>query len=99
MPEPRSTFARPWQILEHAESFEIASAGGVHLAYCYFEDNPTRRSLQKDANRSRPGSAQSKRSVGSVRRFIAMTVSGLRYFTAHPHPHRVRPASHQRGSI
>jgi hypothetical protein len=39
----RRTFAKPWQLIEHAEGFEIQDAIGQHLAYVYFDDNPGRR--------------------------------------------------------
>jgi len=56
MTDPR-TLKAPWEIVEHTESFEVTSAGGLYaLAYIYFEDeNPTRqeqaRRLTKDEAR------------------------------------------------
>lgn len=45
MTPPPRRFTRPWQIIEHDESFEITDATGQNLAFIYFEDNPTRRTL------------------------------------------------------
>jgi hypothetical protein len=42
-----SAFAKPWQLVEHEESFEIASANGRILAYVYFEDEAGRRDVTK----------------------------------------------------
>ena len=36
--------APPWDIIEHAEIFEVSTANGLTIAFVYFEDeNPTRR--------------------------------------------------------
>jgi hypothetical protein len=46
-----SPFRQPFKLVEHSESFEIASANGDHLAYIYFEDEPGRRSVMKRITR------------------------------------------------
>jgi hypothetical protein len=51
MPSRSSPFRQPFQLLEHSESFEIASANGEHLAYVYFEDEPGRRAVTKRVTR------------------------------------------------
>ncbi len=56
MPKPPSrAFAKPWQLIEHPESFEIADASGNHLAFVYYEDELSRRQtlhrLSKDEAR------------------------------------------------
>ena len=38
-------FKTPWEIVEHRESFEVRDAAGHALAYTYYEDEPTRRSV------------------------------------------------------
>jgi hypothetical protein len=40
-------FARPWRLVENAESFGIEDAGGGGLAFVYFEDEPIRASTLK----------------------------------------------------
>jgi hypothetical protein len=45
MPSPDSPFRQPFQLVEHSESFEIASASGQRLAYVYFEEEPGRRDV------------------------------------------------------
>lgn len=47
-PDP---FRKPWQLLEHKESFEIQNASGEHLAYIYHEDEPGRRDVMKRLTR------------------------------------------------
>ena len=44
-------FPPPWSIVEHAESFAIVDAGGQVLAYVYFEDNESRRSVMNRLTR------------------------------------------------
>lgn len=51
-PRSRRTIQRPWQVLEHPESFEVQSANGIRLAHFYFEDEETRRSLQNRLSRA-----------------------------------------------
>ncbi len=55
MPQPSLAFAKPWQLIEHPESFEIADAAGNHLAFVYYEDELSRRQtlhrLSKDEAR------------------------------------------------
>jgi hypothetical protein len=46
-----SVFAKPWVLVEHEESFEIASANGRILAYVYFEDEQGRRDVTKRISR------------------------------------------------
>jgi hypothetical protein len=46
-----SPFQQPLKLIEHAQSFEIASAKGDHLAYVYFEDEPGRRDVTKRITR------------------------------------------------
>ena len=51
-----SVFAKPWVLVEHEESFEVASANGRILAYVYFEDEQGRRDVTKrSAARLRDG--------------------------------------------
>jgi hypothetical protein len=43
MTEPRK-LSKPWEIIEHRESFEVKTANGLGVAFVYFEEeNPTRR--------------------------------------------------------
>jgi hypothetical protein len=43
MTEPRK-LSKPWEIIEHRESFEVKTANGLGVAFVYFEDeNPSRR--------------------------------------------------------
>ncbi len=49
-------YALPLRIRKSGESFIVEAAGGIALAYVYFEDEPTRRGLvrrlsAKDAKR------------------------------------------------
>jgi hypothetical protein len=46
-----SVFAKPWMLVEHEESFEVASASGRILAYVYFEDEQGRRDVTKRISR------------------------------------------------
>jgi hypothetical protein len=50
--DPVRPFSKPWQLIEHPESFEIADSAQRTLAYVYFADDPTRanfmRRLSKD---------------------------------------------------
>jgi hypothetical protein len=47
MQPPLKLFARPWRLVENAESFGIEDAGGRGLAFVYFEDEPIRASALK----------------------------------------------------
>jgi hypothetical protein len=40
-------FGKPWKLVEHDESFEVKDAAGRHLAFVYFEDEPTRRRMTR----------------------------------------------------
>jgi hypothetical protein len=40
-------FLRPWQVIEHDDSFEITDAAGLGLAVVHFEKVPSRQTLQK----------------------------------------------------
>ena len=40
-------FAKPWNLEEQGEPFQIRDAAGRILAYVYFEDEPTRRNFSK----------------------------------------------------
>ena len=51
MPRDDNPFRQPLKLIEHRESFEIASASGRHLAYIYFEDEPGRRDVTKRITR------------------------------------------------
>jgi hypothetical protein len=35
--------AKPWNIIEHSESFEVKADSGQVIAYVYFEDEPKRQ--------------------------------------------------------
>ena len=41
---PPDRIVPPFKLIEHAESFEVKDAGKRHLAYIYFEDEPSRQS-------------------------------------------------------
>lgn len=45
MTEPRR-FPPPWTVKENDESFVVYDAKGQAICYLYFEEEPTRRSLQ-----------------------------------------------------
>jgi hypothetical protein len=47
MQSPHELFARPWRLVENAESFGMEDAGGRGLAFVYFEDEPIRASTLK----------------------------------------------------
>jgi hypothetical protein len=36
-------FPPPWQVIEHAENFEVQDANGQPLSFTYFEDEDGRR--------------------------------------------------------
>ena len=39
---------RPWQVVEHPESFEVTDKNGLRLAYVYFDDtDELRRSIMR----------------------------------------------------
>ena len=40
-------FPLPWQVIEHAESFEVQDANGQPLSFTYFEDEDGRRNAMK----------------------------------------------------
>jgi hypothetical protein len=42
----------PWIVIEHEESFEVQAANGVHVAFVYFEEEITRRQLQRRMTRA-----------------------------------------------
>jgi hypothetical protein len=44
-------YAMPLRILQRGESFIVEDAGGIRLAYVYFEDEPTRRALVRRLRR------------------------------------------------
>jgi hypothetical protein len=50
--DPVRPFSKPWQLIEHAESFEVQDSAQRTLAYVYFADDPNRanfmRRLSKD---------------------------------------------------
>jgi hypothetical protein len=52
---PRRRFMRPWNVIEHDESYEIQDAVGLSLASVYFENETIRQSstrrLSKDEAR------------------------------------------------
>jgi hypothetical protein len=43
--EPRR-LSRPWEIIEHRESFEIRTANGRKIAFVYFEDDDASRRFE-----------------------------------------------------
>jgi hypothetical protein len=47
MQPPPKLFARPWRLVEDAESFGIEDAGGRGLAFVHFEDEAVRASTLK----------------------------------------------------
>jgi hypothetical protein len=40
-------FSKPWQLVEHAESFEVQDSAGRSLAFVYFTDDPNRRNFMR----------------------------------------------------
>ncbi len=40
-------FPAPWKVEQGGESYVVVDAHGQHLAYLYFEDEPTRQRLMK----------------------------------------------------
>lgn len=44
-------FEPPFEIIEHAESFEVRDAKGRRLSHTYFEDEKSRRDLMKRLTR------------------------------------------------
>jgi hypothetical protein len=40
-------FAKPWRIVEHAESFEVQDSAERMLAMVYFSDDQTRRNFMR----------------------------------------------------
>jgi hypothetical protein len=45
------TFAKPWKLAEHKESFVIENAAGQPLCYLYHEDEPGRRNVTRRLTR------------------------------------------------
>ena len=48
----RDRYPRPWQIEEAGESVRVVAPDGTVLAYIYFEDDPTRRSVGNRVTRA-----------------------------------------------
>lgn len=46
MPAARR-FVRPWQVIEHDDSFEITDAAGLGLAVVHFDNTPSRQTMLK----------------------------------------------------
>jgi hypothetical protein len=40
-------FIRPWQVIEHDDSFEITDAAGLGLAVVHFDNTPSRQTMLK----------------------------------------------------
>jgi hypothetical protein len=40
-------FSKPWQLIEHAESFEVQDSADRTLAFVYFSDDPNRRNFMR----------------------------------------------------
>jgi hypothetical protein len=40
-------FSKPWQLIEHAESFEVQDSANRTLAFVYFSDHPNRRNFMR----------------------------------------------------
>ena len=49
--EPGRRFPPPWKVVEQGESFHVEDAHGQILAYSYYEDEETRRSIMKRMNK------------------------------------------------
>lgn len=47
----RRRFPAPWTVIEMAEAFVVEDASGFRLVYLYFEDEPTRRTMQNRLTR------------------------------------------------
>jgi hypothetical protein len=45
-------FPPPWKVVEHKESFHVEDATGQELAFFYFEDEETRRSIMRRMTRT-----------------------------------------------
>src|SRR5580693_7209746 len=79
MQPPPKLFARPWRLVENAESFGIEDAGGRGLAFVYFEDelilaSTLKRLSKADARRL---AAQIERLPDSACRTAARGYRGL----------------------
>jgi hypothetical protein len=53
-----SPFRQPFKLVEHSESFEIASANGEDLAFVYFEDEPDCRPVRSASRARTPGASR-----------------------------------------
>lgn len=45
-------FTRPWRRVDHSESISVEAANGTILAYLYFEEEDTRRSIMRRMSRA-----------------------------------------------
>jgi arginine utilization protein RocB len=45
MPQPPRRLLRPWSVVEHQESFEVRTANGLTISFCYFDDDRSRREM------------------------------------------------------
>jgi hypothetical protein len=51
VPRQEKPFELPFQLIEHSESYMVASASGYPLAYVYHEDEPGRRTVTRRLTR------------------------------------------------
>jgi hypothetical protein len=60
-------FMRPWQVIEHDDSFEVTDAAGLGLAVVHFDDRPSRQAMLK-----RLSKAEARRLARKVARLSAL---------------------------
>src|SRR5580692_5706149 len=48
-------FSKPWQLVDHAESFEVQDSADRTLAFVYFSDDPNRATSCAGCRRTMPG--------------------------------------------
>jgi hypothetical protein len=66
MPAARR-FIRPWQVIEHHDSFEVTDGAGVGLAVVHFDDEPSRETMLKRLSKD-----EARRLAGKVARLPAL---------------------------
>lgn len=47
MPPDVRPFSKPWNLVEHDESFEVQDSAARTLAFVYFSDDPNRRNFMR----------------------------------------------------